>query len=117
MSYETAPDNAGLSSSYNRALQMAAAAHYDWLLTLDQDTELPEDYFRRIAEHCRSLTSRLDVAAITPQVIECAACCLRSRLPRACCLIGLLAVLSVQMTAPLMLLTRLPSYGYRRSMT
>lgn len=70
MSYEAAPDNPGLSSSYNRAIQIATEGHYEWLLTLDQDTELPPDYLKRIAEHCRSLKSHLDIGAIAPQVTE-----------------------------------------------
>ncbi|MCZ6525883.1 MAG: glycosyltransferase [Gammaproteobacteria bacterium] len=38
-------DNAGLAVAYNWALDLAAQGGGDWLLLLDQDTELPIDYF------------------------------------------------------------------------
>jgi GT2 family glycosyltransferase len=39
------PANPGVSRAYNRALDYAEKSGSEWLLLLDQDTELPEDYF------------------------------------------------------------------------
>lgn len=68
--YEAAPTNPGLAEAYNRALDIADAENYDWLLTLDQDTTLPIDFLIRITESIKSLTPNKTVGAIVPQVVD-----------------------------------------------
>lgn len=48
--YRHAPDNPGLATAYNLALQDALALGHEWLLLLDQDTELQENYFLELFE-------------------------------------------------------------------
>jgi glycosyltransferase involved in cell wall biosynthesis len=67
--YERAPDNPGLASAYNRALDLALAEGYEWLVTLDQDTDLPPQFLARVAEIAEALRSAPQVAAIVPQLI------------------------------------------------
>jgi GT2 family glycosyltransferase len=66
--YRNASGNHGLASAYNEALRMANTERFDWLLTLDHDTTLPEHFLHRISEAIESLTSRPDIAAIVPEI-------------------------------------------------
>ena len=68
--YEAAPENPGLAKAYNRALDIAHAENYDWLLTLDQDTTLPTHFLTRIAKLTHTLESSPMIGAIVPQVID-----------------------------------------------
>jgi GT2 family glycosyltransferase len=68
--YEAAQGNPGLAKAYNRALDIAQAEGYDWLLTLDQDTVLPIHFFTRITKLARTLESSPKIGAIVPQVVD-----------------------------------------------
>ena len=48
VSYIAAKENRGLSSAYNYALDQALERGDEWLMTLDQDTSLPEDLLLQI---------------------------------------------------------------------
>lgn len=67
--YESAPSNLGLAAAYNRAMNVAHVEGFDWLVTLDQDSDLPSMYLTRIAELAETLRSDPQVAAIVPQLI------------------------------------------------
>jgi glycosyltransferase involved in cell wall biosynthesis len=67
--YKVASHNAGLAAAYNWALSCAEAEGYDWLLTLDQDTQLPEHFLCRIADIAKQIESTPAVAAIVPQIV------------------------------------------------
>ncbi|MFA4853439.1 MAG: glycosyltransferase [Bacteroidales bacterium] len=60
-------NNNGLAVAYNYALSEAVKASYDWLLLLDQDSSLPEDF---IASFLHNLSNILDsaVAAVVPKM-------------------------------------------------
>jgi GT2 family glycosyltransferase len=60
--------NSGLATAYNRALNIAHREGYEWLLTLDQDTVLPEDSLAILMETVSLLDDRPDVAAVVPQI-------------------------------------------------
>ena len=62
------PSNSGIAKAYNNALSMALDCRYEWLLTLDQDTEFPEDALQIYLDAIRTLDARPDVAAIVPQI-------------------------------------------------
>ena len=66
--YEAAPLNPGLADAYNRALEVASAEGHEWLLTLDQDTVLPEDFLRELAKVIRDVQLSASIAAVVPQV-------------------------------------------------
>ncbi len=68
--YEAAPGNPGLANAYNRALDIASAEGFEWLLTLDQDTTLPTDFLTRITKLTHTLASSPMIGAIVPQVID-----------------------------------------------
>lgn len=67
--YASAPHNPGLSPAYNQALTIARDEGFDWLLTLDQDTVLPDNFLDEIARIAERLTDDIRVAAILPRVI------------------------------------------------
>jgi len=60
--------NLGLANAYNRALEAALEFRSEWLITLDQDTSVPEDYFARMAAAAESVSRFAGVAAIVPQI-------------------------------------------------
>lgn len=68
--YVSDADNAGLARAYNFALSRALDKQYDWLLTLDQDTVLPEDFLLRMIEHVRTYGTDPSIGAIVPQLSE-----------------------------------------------
>lgn len=67
--YEAAPNNPGLAQAYNRAVEIAQKEHYDWLITLDQDTALPSDFLMRVGVLAGEFESSPTIAAIVPHVI------------------------------------------------
>lgn len=68
--YEAAQQNAGLAVAYNRALEVAEAEGFDWLLTLDQDTSLPEHFLTAVGEIAARIESDNSIAAIVPQLSD-----------------------------------------------
>lgn len=60
--------NSGLAKAYNNALAQAAQAKSDWLLTLDQDTAVPLDFFERMAAAADESTRYAGIGAIVPQI-------------------------------------------------
>jgi GT2 family glycosyltransferase len=72
--YETAAINRGLLGAYEAALDRARAEGYDWLLTLDQDTALPMDFFSAIEPGLRAAREDprvgMRIGAIVPHLVE-----------------------------------------------
>src|SRR5665213_2892228 len=68
--YENAPHNTGLAVAYNHALEIAEAEGFDWLLTLDQDTSLPERFLFRLREVADVVSVDDSIAAIVPQITD-----------------------------------------------
>jgi GT2 family glycosyltransferase len=66
--YLPCPQNLGLANAYNRALALAVERGCDWLLTLDQDTDLPEDFLAKLSSVMEEVAGNLEVAAIVPRV-------------------------------------------------
>ena len=60
--------NSGLARAYNRALAWADDHKSDWLLTLDQDTAVPSDFFVKMAAAVRESSRYPGVGAIVPQI-------------------------------------------------
>lgn len=48
ITYQQYPENPGLAPAYNLALAEASKHHHEWLVLLDQDTTLTEDYLAAI---------------------------------------------------------------------
>jgi GT2 family glycosyltransferase len=69
-SYIHATSNGGVSAAYNWALNQAKESHMDWLLTLDQDTELPESFIDRILPAIEEVADQSEIAAIVPQIMS-----------------------------------------------
>ncbi len=75
--YHPAPKNRGLYAAYEEA-RLAARAQgipgppggYDWLLTLDQDTALPENFFSAIEPGLHAAAQDRRIAAIVPHLAE-----------------------------------------------
>lgn len=64
--YESDPSNGRLSKAYNYALGLAEQQGFDWLLTLDQDSNIPLEFVSRLV-HTAVFVSPLEiVGAIVP---------------------------------------------------
>jgi GT2 family glycosyltransferase len=68
--YKAATSNHGLLGAYEAALEQARAEGYDWLLTLDQDTALPENFFSAIEPGIRAAAENPRIATIVPHLAE-----------------------------------------------
>lgn len=62
------PGNGGLAAAYNSGLEAALAHRSDWLLLLDQDTELTPAYFRALSGFAAELADRQAIAAAVPVI-------------------------------------------------
>ena len=61
--------NDGLAAAYNFALEQAQRDKCEWLITLDQDTEVPPDFLTRVATIAHAIRNESSIAAIVPQLI------------------------------------------------
>ncbi len=66
--YFTDESNSGLATAYNRALAWASEHGSEWLLTLDQDTAVPADFFVKMAAAAQASTRYAGIGAIVPQI-------------------------------------------------
>ncbi|MDR3745858.1 MAG: glycosyltransferase [Acidobacteriaceae bacterium] len=66
--YRSAPENRGLAHAYNAALRMAQELGFDWLLTLDQDTALPENFLSELGNAVALIDADPQFAAVVPQI-------------------------------------------------
>lgn len=66
--FEAAGRNAGLATAYNRALDLAQQSRCDWLLLLDQDTTLPNDFLELLSAQIKQYEAQADVVALVPVV-------------------------------------------------
>jgi GT2 family glycosyltransferase len=60
--------NLGVAAAYNRALGIAQEQGCSWLLLLDQDTVLPDDFLASLLEELREHETNSDVVAVVPIV-------------------------------------------------
>lgn len=68
--YESSQQNAGLAAAYNRALTVAQSQGCSWLLTLDQDTTLPDDFLANMMALAHRWQDDPSIAAIVPQLTD-----------------------------------------------
>ena len=68
--YVAATENNGLAGAYNYALSRAAHHGSQWLLTLDQDTLLPENFLTELGKIAIAVRDDYSVAAIVPAVLS-----------------------------------------------
>jgi GT2 family glycosyltransferase len=66
--YVADESNSGLAKAYNHALKWAIEHGSEWLLTLDQDTAVPEDFFERMTAAARASTRHAGIGAVVPQI-------------------------------------------------
>lgn len=64
------PANPGLVQPYNDALAAAEAEGFQWLLVLDQDTDLPMDFLTRVTAEAQRYANNPEVAAIVPSIVD-----------------------------------------------
>lgn len=60
--------NRGVSGAYNEAMKVAERLHCDWLLLLDQDTIIPDEFLRRMLEYSQTLRGDVGIAAVIPTI-------------------------------------------------
>jgi GT2 family glycosyltransferase len=68
--YHRAAENRGLFGAYSAALALARAERSEWLLTLDQDTALPADFFAAVCLGLEAASQDERIAAIVPHLAE-----------------------------------------------
>jgi GT2 family glycosyltransferase len=68
--YQAAATNCGLLGAYEAALDRMRERGCDWLLTLDQDTALPADFFSAIEPGLRAAEEDPRIGAIVPHLAE-----------------------------------------------
>lgn len=68
VAYFADESNSGLATAYNRAIEWADLHGAEWLLTLDQDTAVPADFFEKMASAATESTRYAGVAAVVPQI-------------------------------------------------
>lgn len=68
VSYVHDPTNPGLAKAYNYAVENAVSDGCDWLLLLDQDTCLPENFTENLLNTARILNADENIVAIVPRV-------------------------------------------------
>lgn len=61
-------NNKGLAVAYNYALTKAIASCYSWLLLLDQDSSLPEDFIDNLSCNLATLKKDNTVVAVVPKM-------------------------------------------------
>ncbi len=66
--YHHDPSNEGLAAAYNYALARAAAEGCEWLLLLDQDTQVTLAYLEETVVLTRKLAADLRISAIVPRL-------------------------------------------------
>ncbi|HLY39676.1 MAG TPA: glycosyltransferase [Terracidiphilus sp.] len=62
--------NLGLANAYNRAVEAAIQRGSEWLITLDQDTEVPSSFLVQMARAAREAAQFAGVAAVVPLVFS-----------------------------------------------
>jgi GT2 family glycosyltransferase len=62
------PSNGGLSKAYNCALSYANDQNMDWLLLLDQDSELSFSFIETLLKNIKKVQNDEHIAAIVPKV-------------------------------------------------
>jgi GT2 family glycosyltransferase len=68
--YWSAQSNQGIASAYNFALELAEAEGFDWLLTVDQDTTVPEHFLGRVAVLAKEKSRESEIAGFVPEVVD-----------------------------------------------
>jgi hypothetical protein len=68
--YQAAATNRGLLGAYEAALDRMREEGCEWLLTLDQDTALPADFFSAIEPGLRAAEEDPRIGAIVPHLAE-----------------------------------------------
>ena len=68
MLYLSCPQNLGLANAYNQAIRLASQHQKTWLLTLDQDTTLPEHFLSQVSQIASHVHGDPTLAAILPQI-------------------------------------------------
>ena len=68
--YERAAENRGLFGAYSAGLALARAEGCEWMLTLDQDTALPADFFRAVLPGLAAASEDQRIAVIVPHLAE-----------------------------------------------
>jgi GT2 family glycosyltransferase len=63
-------NNSGLGVAYNYALNEATKESYDWLLLLDQDSYLPENFFSQLEKDLIAVEGDPSIAAVVPRVLD-----------------------------------------------
>ena len=67
--YRHSSENVGVSGAYNYAMELAEQRGFGWLLLLDQDTILPQEFLSAMHAYASRLEREEKVAAVAPTVL------------------------------------------------
>lgn len=67
--YHHAEQNVGVAGAYNGAAQIATEIGATWLLLLDDDTCVTEQFLAGMREHARSVSEDREIAAVVPLLV------------------------------------------------
>ncbi len=65
--YQHNADNPGLGYAYNAAAQYAHQEHLEWLLLLDQDTNIPDDFLQK---YLKAIHNNTNIKLFVPHVFQ-----------------------------------------------
>lgn len=68
--YHAASHNEGIAGAYNFALRLAVSEGFPWMLTLDQDTQLPTEFLVRMSAIAGGLKDNHQTGAIVPHLLH-----------------------------------------------
>jgi GT2 family glycosyltransferase len=66
----SAERNVGTSGAYNYAMEFAESLQYRWLLLLDQDTTISDEFLRGMVGYAERFRDELEVAAVVPFIFS-----------------------------------------------
>jgi GT2 family glycosyltransferase len=68
--YQHSAKNAGTSGAYNYAMELAEARSYPWMLLLDQDTNVTEEFLATMLRYSERFGESPEVAAVVPFIFS-----------------------------------------------
>lgn len=66
--YKANPENGALSAACNYALEIAEKECFEWLITLNQDTDLPQDFLSKLLDAVRLVSPMQKIAGVVPRI-------------------------------------------------